>query len=117
MRRPFFLTTSSYGRKTVWSTPTGTTVSRSSGTCICALMSILELCETVRTAGSCFDRAHLHAQEAEPAPRRVALPGGLGVIERDRAVDGDRVVQRLEQRPALAGAASRCPVPCTGCRG
>ncbi len=44
--------------------------------------------------------AHLHAQEPEPAPRGEALPGALGVVERDRAVDGDRVVEGLEQRPA-----------------
>ena len=49
-----------------------------------------------------LDRAHLHAQEAEPASRRVALPGRLGVIERDRAVDGDGVMQRLQERPTFA---------------
>ena len=38
----------------MWSTPTGTTVNRSRGTFICALMSTLELCDTVSTAGSCF---------------------------------------------------------------
>src|SRR5665213_313224 len=83
IRRPFFFTTSLYGLKTLWSTPTGTTVSRSSATPIWALMSILELCDTVNTAGNCFTTR-------------------LRVIERDGTIDGDRVVQRLEERPALS---------------
>ena len=51
MIRPGSGVTSSMGRNTVWSTPTGTTVMRSGRTCICAAMSLREDCETVTTAG------------------------------------------------------------------
>jgi hypothetical protein len=39
-----------------------------------------------------------------PNQRRVvvALQEGVGVVQRDRAVDRDRVMQGLEERPALA---------------
>jgi len=52
--------------------------------------------------GQLLERAHLHAQEPEPASCRVALPGRLGVIERDGTIDGDRVMQRLQERPTFA---------------
>ncbi len=52
MIRPGTGVTSSKGRNTVWSTPTGTTVIRSGATSIWATMSWREFCDTVTTAGS-----------------------------------------------------------------
>ena len=44
---------------------------------------------------------HLHPEEAEPAPLGEVLPGVGGVGEGQLPVDGDRVVERLEERPAV----------------
>ncbi len=69
MIRPGTGITSSMGRKTVWSTPTGTTVIRSGATSICAAMSWREFCETVTTAGSA--RATRTCMPRNPNQRRV----------------------------------------------
>ena len=69
MSRPGRLATSASGRNTVWSTPTGTTVSRSRGTCIWRLMSMREFAETVSTAGS--SRATRTCMRRKPNHRRV----------------------------------------------
>ena len=69
MIRPGTGVTSSRGRKTVWSTPTGTTVIRSGATPICAAMSVREFCETVTTAGRA--RATRTCMPRKPNQRRV----------------------------------------------
>ena len=51
MMRPGTGVTSSKGRNTVWSTPTGTTVMRSGATPIWAAMSCREFCDTVTPPG------------------------------------------------------------------
>ena len=56
-------------------------------------------------AGSRRATRHLHAQEPEPPPGGEALPGVGGVVEGELAVDGDRVVQRREERPAVVDQA------------
>ena len=101
IRRPGTGTTSSMGRNTVWSTPTGTTVMRSGSTPIWAAMSVRDDCDTVRMAGSRRATRTCMPQEAEPPPGGEALPGVGGVVEGQLAVDGDRVVQRGEQRPPV----------------
>ena len=101
MIRPGSGVTSSMGRNTVWSTPTGTTVMRSGRTCICAAMSLREDCDTVTTAGQGAGHPDLHAQEPEPAVGGEALPRVRRVREGQLAVDGDRVVQGRQQRPPV----------------
>ena len=49
--------------------------------------------------GACHP--HLHAQEPEPSQLGEVLPRVRRMAERELAVDGDRVVQRGEQRPAV----------------
>ena len=44
---------------------------------------------------------HLHAEEAEPAPRRESLPRVRRVRQGELAVDRDGVVQRRQQGPAV----------------
>ena len=44
---------------------------------------------------------HLHPQEPEPPPLGQAAIGVLGMGQRQHAVDGDRVVERGEQRPPV----------------
>ena len=60
--------------------------------------------------------AHLHAEEAEPAPRGEALPGVGRVRQGQLAVHRDRVVQRGEQRPPVLDHARACRCRGTGCR-
>ena len=69
MIRPGTGVTPSSGRKTVWSTPTGTTVIRSGATPICAAMSVREFCDTVTTAGRA--RATRTCIPRKPNQRRV----------------------------------------------
>ena len=81
MIRPGTGSTSGWGRNTVWSTPTGTTVIRSSSTPICAAMSTFDDSETVTTRGRAPGHLDLHPEEAEPAPLGELLPrvgGGVG---------------------------------------
>ena len=60
--------TSSRGRNTVWSTPTGTTVIRSVSTPIWALMSVFDDWETVMIRGR--DRATFTCMRRKPNQRR-----------------------------------------------
>ena len=101
MMRPGTGVTSSKGRKTVWSTPTGTTVMRS-GAHIHLRRDVLARVLRHRDHGGQGARhPHLHAEETEPAARREALPGVGRVRQGELAVDRDGVVQRRQQRPAV----------------
>ena len=101
MIRPGRRGRSGRGRKTLWSTPTGTTVMRAGSTPIWAAMSFLEDSETVTTRGSSPRHAHLHAEKPEPAALGQTPVGVLGVRQRQHPVDGDRVVQGREQGPPV----------------
>jgi len=68
MIRPGMGSTSSNGRNTVWSTPTGTMVMRSVSTPIWAVMSVLDDWETVMMRAS--DRATLTCIRRNPNQRR-----------------------------------------------
>ncbi len=68
MIRPGTGSTSAWGRYTVWSTPTGTTVIRSSSTPIWAAMSTFEDSDTVTTRGRA--RATLTCIRRKPNQRR-----------------------------------------------
>ena len=101
MIRPGAGVTSSRGRNTVWSTPTGTTVMRSGRTSICAAMSRRDDSRDRQHRRQGARHPHLHAQKAEPTPGREALPGIRGVGQGELAVHGDRMVQGGQQRPAV----------------
>ena len=68
MRRPGMRGRSGRGRKTVWSTPTGTTVMRAGSTPIWAAMSVLDDSDTVTMRGSC--RATRICMPRKPNHRR-----------------------------------------------
>ncbi len=101
MMRPTWGVTSSRGRNTVWSTPTGTTVIRSGRTPSWAAMSLREFSDTVTTAGSA--RATRTCIRRKPNQRRwVKVCHGFDVCaKRELAVHRDRVVQGGQQRPAV----------------
>ena len=101
MSRPGIGWTPSIGRKTVWSTPTGTTVIRSDATPICAAMSVRDDCRDGEDGRQLPGDADLHAQEPEPPAGGDALPWVRRVAERELAVDGDRMVERRQERPAV----------------
>jgi len=75
-------------------------------------MSILELCETVRTRGQLLEawRICMRKNRTSVVSCSASRPV-LGVIERDGTIDGDRVMQRLQERANLRGAASKIPGP------
>ena len=102
MSRPGTGSTSGDGRNTVWSTPTGTTVMRSGSTPIWATMSVRDDSDTVTMAGS--RRATRTCMRRKPNQRRVVnfCQGLVGVVEGQLTVDGDRMVQGGEKRPAVA---------------
>ena len=75
--------------------------SRSAGTPICATMSRLLDSDTVTSRG--IARATFICISRNPYQRRRVkrAPRARGVLEVEVAVDGDRVVQRGEHRPAV----------------
>ena len=95
------------GRNRSWSTPTGTTFSVSRSTPICATMSFFEFSDTVMWRGTWRATLHLHAEEAVPAAQRRAPPRSARVPQVEVAVDGDRVVQRVDERPVVADEAEQ----------
>ena len=64
-------------------------------------MSLLEDCGHRDDRRQGARHPDLHAQEAEPAAGGEALPWVRRVGQRQLAVDGDRVMQRRQQRPAV----------------
>ena len=101
MIRPGTGVTSSNGRNTVWSTPTGTTVIRSGRDAHLRGDVLARVLRDREHGGQRARHADLHAQEPEPATRREALPGVRRVGEGELAVDGDGVVQRRQQGPSV----------------
>ena len=101
MIRPGTGSTSSRGRNTVWSTP-----DRHDGHPLGVHAHLggdvgLGRLRHGDDPGERPGHLDLHAQEAEPSPLAELLPRVGGVAEGQLAVDGDRVVERLEDRPAV----------------
>ena len=85
---------------------------------IWATMSRLDDSETVTIRGTRAGHPHLHAAGTRTSGAASAAPtecGGVGQVE--GPVDGDRVVQGGEQRPAVGHDRRACPGRSTGCRG
>ncbi len=101
INRPLIFLTCGSRRNRSWSTPTATTPILSAGTPICAVMSRLDEVDTVTRRGSWRRHALLHAEELVPALERDPAIRILGVRQVKVAVNGDRVVQRGQQRPAV----------------
>ena len=111
MMRPGTGVTSSRGRNTVWSTPTGTTVIRSG---VDAHLGGDVVARVLRHREHGRERARhadLHAEEAEPAPRGEALPRVGRVRQGQLAVDRDRVVQGGQAAASRPRPCRACPVP------
>ena len=118
MIRPGTGSTSAVGRKTVWSTPTGTTVIRSGRRPPSAPRCPPSTTrDTVTTRGRARATRTCMREEPEPAPLGEALPRVRRVAERELAVDGDRVVQRRRAAASRRRSSRGCRCRGTGCRG
>ena len=102
MSIPGLRVTPATGRNISGSTPTGTTCMRSVSTLWSAWMSLNEFSDTVMTLLEAAGHLGLHVDEGVPAAQVELLEEALGVLDLEAAVDGDGVVDRGDDREALA---------------